>query len=190
MDHRPADSDRLDIRASLEGEEDAYARLVRRYQPLVSAQMWRFTRDRDILAELAQDVFVEVYLSLGSYRGRAPFLHWVRRIATRVGYRYWKRQARERRRRVAFAEWKRSPPSLGMDPSPSEAAVYLQALLEQLDPPDRLVLTLQCFEGCNTREIADRTGWSRALVKVRAHRARCKLRAKLTRMGWRRGEDA
>lgn len=62
---------------------------------------------------------------------------------------------------------------------PSDTAEYVYRVLELLDPKDRLVLTLQYFEGCSTREIAERMGWTLSLVKVRAFRARRKLRALL-----------
>jgi RNA polymerase sigma-70 factor (ECF subfamily) len=182
-DGQVAGDDLRDIRECLSGEEDAYARLVRRHQAQVAAQMWRFTRDRSTLEELVQDVFVEAYRSLRTYKGRAPFLHWLRRIATRVGYRFWKHQARDRKRREALAAWHASQPP-PEDPTPPAAAEYLHLLLEQLPPADRLVLTLLYFEECSTREIAERTGWSRAWVKVRALRARRKLKPLLEKAGF------
>ena len=57
-------NDQNDIQASLNGDEQAFARLVRKYEQQVADLMWRFTRDRQQLAELVQDVFVEVYFSL------------------------------------------------------------------------------------------------------------------------------
>lgn len=179
-----SDIDAADIDASLGGDEEAYARLVRRYEPLIAAQMWRFTRDRRVLDELVQDVFVEVYQSLRNFRGKAPFLHWVRKIATRVGYRYWKQKGREREREAVLTDYR-----LDANPTidrlePSEAGEYVYHLLDQLDPKDRLVLMLLYFEECNTREIAERVGWSRSLVKVRAYRARQKLRALLEDAGY------
>ena len=178
------DEDRRDIRQSLHGDEEAYARLIARYQPIIAGQMWRFSRDATIVEELVQEVFVEAYLSLKRFAGRAPFEHWLRRIATRVGYRHWKRKARDRGRREALAQ--RGAEILGAphDASPSEAGEFLHVLLERLPADDRLVLTLHYFEACNTREIAERMGWTRSLVKVRAHRARKKLRAFLEEAGY------
>ncbi len=184
LDHAAPDNDQRDIQASRKGDEEAFARLVRRYETQVAAQMWRFTRDRGTLEELVQDVFVECYRSLAGYRGRAPFLHWLRKIATRTGYRYWKAQARERRRKAQLEAWQNEQAPMPADPEPSEAAEYLHRLLERLPPADRLVLTLQYFEECSTREIAERTGWNLALVKVRAFRARRKLKALLERAGF------
>ena len=54
------------------------------------------------------------------------------------------------------------------------------SLAASLDPEDRFVLQLLHGEGWTSAEIADRLGWSRSKVKVRAHRARKRLRARLT----------
>ncbi len=177
-------ADRADIAASLQGDQDAYARLVSRYESIIGTQMWRFTRDVSTHEELVQEVFVEGYMSLAGFRGHAPFEHWIRRIATRVGYRYWRKESRERDRRNALEEWRRTALTPAVDQTPSQAAECLFRLLETLPPKDRLVLTLFYFEGWDMGEISDRIGWSRTLVKVRAHRARRKLRTLLEAEGF------
>ena len=60
--------------------------------------------------------------------------------------------------------------------TPSEAAETLYQFLEQLDPRDRLALTLAYWEGLDAREIALATGWTHTLVRVRLHRARARLK--------------
>ena len=178
-----SETDRRDIAASLNGEGEAYGRLVWRYQDQVAAQMWRFTRDPVVLEELVQDVFVEAYLSLKGFRGRAPFLHWLRRVATRVGYRYWKSQVRKRGREEALTETSLNLAIAPEDLTPSEASKALYSLFAKMPPPDRVVLTLFYFEECDVNEIASRTGWNHTLVKVRLHRARKKLKALLNEAG-------
>lgn len=179
-----SEEDRRDIAESLIGDEAAYARLVSRYEADIAKQMWRFSRDARVVEELAQEAFVEAYLSLSKFKGRAPFLHWLRTIATRVGYKYWRRKARDKERQEALiTQADLAPPKLEAA-TPSEAGEYLHRILAQLPPDDRLVLTLHYFEGCNTREIAERMGWSRSLVKVRAHRARKKLKTMLEEAGY------
>ncbi len=183
MDDVVTKDDREDIRASLRGDEDAYARLLARYENDVAAQMWRFTRNPQVHEELVHDVFVQAYLSLGGFRGAAPFLHWLRRIATRVGYAHWKLESRARDRQAAAkAEFASAPQSLETA-TPSEAGEYVYRVLAQLPPKERLVLNLLYFEDCSTLEIAERTGWSRSLVKVRAYRARQKLKRLLEEAG-------
>ncbi len=178
--------DQRDIAASLKGDGEAYARLVRHYQGQVAAQMWRFTRDPAVLEELVQEVFIEAYFSLKGFRGHAPFLHWLRRVATRVGYRHWKSQVRKRNREESFTETTLQVAAAPTDLSPFKAAEALYGLLAKLPSQDRLVLTLFYFEERDTNEIADRTGWNRALVKVRLHRARKKLEALLNEAGIRK----
>ncbi len=170
-------NDRRDIQASLEGDEQAYARLVERHQDLVAAYMWRFSRDKAVCEELVHDVFVEVYLSLRTYSGKAPFSHWIRKIATRVGYRHWKRISKERSHpSVPLEAWEALQVPGGEVPGPKIAAGHVRDLLAQLPPRDQLVLTLLYLEECTVQEAAQLTGWSRTMVKVQAHRARKKLR--------------
>ena len=86
-----------DVRASRQGDPDAYKRLIERHQQRIGKIMWRFSRDPLVHEELVQDVFVNAYLSIGTYREKAPFEHWLIRIATRAGYRYWKQKARQKK---------------------------------------------------------------------------------------------
>jgi len=172
-----ADAD--DIRACLDGDEDAYANLIRRYENRIFAQMWRFSRNRDVCTELVQDVFVEAYTSLPSFKGTAPFLHWLSRIATRTGYRFWKQQSRQSKH-VPLADWDGATDAAGMDAGDDNrsvrAAEIVEKLLARLKPADRLVLTLQYLEGCSLEEVASRTGWNVNVVKMRSFRARKRLR--------------
>ena len=172
----PASLDIEDIRQSRGGDSDAYRRLIERHQGHVGRILWRFSRDRLVHEELVQDVFVEAYLSLNSYRGKAPLGHWLSRIATRVGYRYWKQAARLRRTEgLTLAEWDMVPDESTEEMDPSRAAALVHRLLAQLRPRDRLVLTLRYLEGCDVAETVRRTGWTKSMVKVQSARARKRL---------------
>jgi RNA polymerase sigma-70 factor (ECF subfamily) len=185
-------ADWVDVAASLKGDDDAYARLVQRYEKPITSLLWRFTRDPAQCEELVQQVFVEAYFSLRTYRGQAPLLHWLRRIATRTGYRFWREKARTPQEAALpdsdILEQIEAVEEDRLDPS--EAAAILQSLLSRLPPDDRLVLTLLYFEDCSTQEIAERMGWSRAKVKTQALRARRKMKEiaerehVLERLGW------
>jgi RNA polymerase sigma-70 factor (ECF subfamily) len=167
------------IEAALRGDPESWTALVRSCQRDVGRQMWRFSRDARVCEELMQDVFVELYHSLPRFQRRGvPFEHWVRRIATRVGYRYWKNA-----RRLNAAPLPTQPAASLRAPCPvnsmaaTEAAELLHGLLAELREADRLVLTLMYFEDCDVAEITRRTGWNRAMVKMRLMRARRKLKA-------------
>ena len=173
-----AGDDAREIAAALGGDGEAFGRLVAKYQTTIGRQMQRFSRDQTVIEELVHEVFVEAYVSLKSYRSRSPLIHWLRKIAVRVGYRYWKRQARERETTVL---WSQTDDGLqrvarGLMTDASEASEVLGDLLDVLPPRDRLVLTLLYWDGCTVAEAAELTGWSRAMVKVQAYRARNRLR--------------
>jgi RNA polymerase sigma-70 factor (ECF subfamily) len=168
--------DWADVQASLHGDGDGYARLVRRYQQDIGVYMWRFTRQRGAWEELVHDVFVEAYLGLASYKGRAPLLHWLKRIATRVGYRFWRRRERRRREGPLTEDATATLVCPDQQEAARQAGELAHRLLARLSPRDRLVMTLMYLEGCTTAEIAELTGWSQSMVKVQAHRARKRLR--------------
>jgi RNA polymerase sigma-70 factor (ECF subfamily) len=185
-------TDWLDVAASVKGDDEAYGRLVQRYEKPITSLLWRFTRDPAQCEELVQQVFVEAYFSLKTYRADAPLLHWLRRIATRMGYRYWREKAREPQETAAaeFDVLEQVEAAEEDRIDPAEAATVLHGLLARLPAPDRLVLTLMYFEDCGTKEIAERMGWSRAKVKTQALRARRKIKEiaerehLLERLGW------
>ncbi len=175
------EQDNRDIQATLGGDGEAYRRIVHRYQQLIARRMWRFTRDRGQLEEMVADVFVEAYTSLRRYGGLAPFVHWLNTIATRVGYRFWKRR-RQLEHEVPLQDWD-APAAVDSDPlEAAEAGERVHLLMAQLPPRDRLVLTLIYLEGLSVAQTAKQTGWSRSMVKVQAHRARNKLKLLLEKV--------
>jgi RNA polymerase sigma-70 factor (ECF subfamily) len=135
---------------------------------------------------LVQDVFVEAYLSLRGYNGKAPLAHWLARIATRVGYRYWKEKAR--RREVEPLDVEKWDEAVGDGHAaaalePDDAGALLHQILAQMSPRDRLVLTLRYLDQCDVVETARRTGWTKTMVKVQTMRARNRLRKLIEQSG-------
>lgn len=166
-----------ELAAAQRGDGEAYRKIVERYQSLIGTQMRRFTRDMAERDALVQDVFVEAYFSLSSFRGRSPFEHWLRKVAVRVGYRFWNSRARTRATpQLSDEQWEQLRGSVAEPVTNSAAAELVQELLEMLTPPDRLVLTLIYLDGCTMAEAAERAGWTTIGTKVRASRARQKLR--------------
>jgi RNA polymerase sigma-70 factor (ECF subfamily) len=176
-----------DVWASRRGDSDAYKRLIERHQQHIGKIMWRFSRDPLIHEELVEDVFVEAYMSIGTYREKAPFENWLARIATRVGYRYWKQQARQKKlERFSLEDWDRLAREETEEIDPTKAAATLHNLLAQLPPRDRLVLTLRYLDGCDVAQAAHRTGWTKGMVKVQTNRAKKKLEKLLSQIEKRR----
>lgn len=171
------EEDLRDIRRIIGGETETFKRLIERYQNRISSLMRRFTRDPELHEELVQDVFVEVYFSLSHYKAKAPFMHWLSRIATRVGYHFWKKKYRENRIQTVPLLDKDLPIAQKIgDMNPTEAADLLHDLLDQLPPRDRLIITLRFVEDRSVEETARMTGWSEVMVKVQTWRAKGKLK--------------
>jgi RNA polymerase sigma-70 factor, ECF subfamily len=178
------DPDAQDVSRTLSGDGQAYAQVIQRHQAEIASRMWRFTRDRAEHEVLVQDVFVEAYLSLGNFRGDAPFGHWLARIATNVGYKFWKDRSRTAgNNSVSIDEWAQAATVDPQDLEATQAAEILQSMLERLPPRDRLILTLRYVEDLSVEETAERIGWSRTMVKVQAWRARQKLKKLLELAG-------
>ena len=155
------------IAASLDGDRDAFAELVRRHQQRVFRLAGRFFRRPEDVEEVAQETFLTAWRKLHTYAGKAPFEHWLTRVCTRCCY------ARLRRRPAPEPI---EDPDRPVEPGDPAARLELERLLARLKPADRMVLLLLDGEGWSTAEIADRLGWTRTNVKVRAHRARARLR--------------
>jgi len=177
-------ADIKDVESCRNGDAEAYRRLVERYQQRIARMMWRFARDRETHEDLVQEVFVEAYQSLSTFKAKAPFEHWLARIATHVGYRHWRLQSRRGAvEMVPLDDWQELAETDFDDADPATAADLLHKLMAQLPPRDRLVLTLRYVDDRSVEETARLTGWSETMVKVQAWRARGKLE-KLFQKAW------
>jgi len=156
------------VAASRRGDEAAFASLVRRHQSRVFRLAGRFFRRLEDVEDVAQETFLTAWRRLSTYEARAPFEHWITRVCLRLCY---ARLASERRReeRLESSEPVASP----HDPV---VAIDVERLLATLAPADRFVLLLLDGEGWSVKEIAERIGWTATNVKVRAFRARRRLR--------------
>lgn len=177
------------IAAVLRGDTASFEPLVRKYQPRVFATARRYARREDEVADIVQDVFIKAFQKLDSFRGEAPFEHWLMRLAVRTCYDHLRRH--RRRPESTFTEltddendWLdrtlTAPEDTSEDADAARALV--QRLLEMISPKARLVITLLELERRSVKEIAALTGWSVPLVKVRAFRARAEMRRCLQRL--------
>jgi RNA polymerase sigma-70 factor (ECF subfamily) len=174
------------VRRVCAGDREAARLLVEHLTPLVRRWVRNHLPRRELEEDLMQEVFLKLLQKLGSYEPRhgIPFEHWVSRLAVRTCLDALRAERARPEWRVADlsqgeADWldyllerQEQPP----DGDP-EAYAIVTRLMSQLSPPDRLVLTLLDLEERSTQEIAALTGWTRPMVKMRAMRARRKLRA-------------
>ena len=169
-----------------ERDEAAARRLVEELYPLVIRIVRGHLPRRTAEEDLAQDVFVKLFSKLDQYEPRAdiPFVHWVSRLTVRTcldALRAERRRPEWRWSDLSEAEinWLESMLADSAAPPETDAASareLVEKLLARLAPSDRLVLVLLDLEARSVKEISQLTGWSGTRVKVRAFRARRKLR--------------
>jgi RNA polymerase sigma-70 factor (ECF subfamily) len=163
--------------------------LVTRHQSRLFALARRYLRREEDVADLVQDVLVKAFSRLDSWRGEAPFEHWLMRMATRACLDALRSQRRQREDSLSDLsaeehDWlDRHAASTERGDHRADAARSLVGkVFEQLSPTHRLVLTLLELEDRSVREISLMTGWSQTLVKVRAFRARAEMKRVLSRL--------
>ena len=149
--------------------------LVNRYQQTIASQVWGYARTKNMIQDLVHDVFVEAYRSLPTYRGqRALFIggKLLFESATSTG----SRRSNVAQKPGSKRTRPRSPSRAASDGEAMDAAARLYRVLDRLSPRDRAVITLIHLEERTVAEAADLLGWSQAMVKVQAFRARRKLK--------------
>jgi RNA polymerase sigma-70 factor (ECF subfamily) len=180
-------SDEELIKGTLAGNQGAFAELVRRYQRRVGITIRSVIGDvsRDDLADIAQDIFLIVYKSLGSFRGDAQFGTYLTRIALRHCYRESKRR---KRRGSLFFSFDAAPgdrpneerfaggSATDRDIIAGERKGEVLAALGRLPEEFRTVLVLRIIEEMPVEEVAESLGISTGTVKSRLHRAKDKMR--------------
>lgn len=164
--------DRDWVEASVAGDPDAFSRLVLQHQHHVFRLAGRFFVQQADVEDVAQETFLTAWSKLSRYKARAPFEHWLTRVCLRCCY---AKLRRERHRKDESP----LPYDLAMTDSDRDAGIEVERLLQRLTPDDRFVLLMLDGEGWSVAEIVEKIGWSRSNVKVRAHRARKRLRAYL-----------
>jgi len=166
------------------GATDEFAEIVRRHQTRVFAVLARYERDAQRLEDLAQETFVKAWRALEQFDGRAPFEHWISRIAVRTAIDHLRKRQRVRNE-IGFDEvgedaldWLQTDGDEG-ELDARAARELLDLAMRELAPADQLVITLQEIEGRSVKEIAGLMGISGVAVRVRALRARAKLKSAL-----------
>jgi RNA polymerase sigma-70 factor, ECF subfamily len=174
------------LKRARQQDQGAAQALVEHLYPLVIRIVRSHLPRRLAEEDLAQEVFLKLFTRLDQYRERegVPFDHWVSRLTVRTCLDHLR--AERRRPEIRWTDLPEEESRwleflLSTEPnepaeSPAAAREVLDKLLAGLSPADRLVIVLLDLEQRSVREISQLTGWSRMLVKVRAFRARRKLR--------------
>ncbi|MDB6149500.1 MAG: polymerase, sigma-24 subunit, RpoE [Chthoniobacter sp.] len=165
------------VAATLDGDDDAFAELVRRHKRRVFGTASRFARDPHQLDDICQDVFVRAFRHLAKFRGEAPFEHWLARITVSACYDFLRKERRVREH-VSLETHAFDVRDASADATldADRARELIEFAISKLAPDERLIITLAEIEERPMREIATLTGWSESNVKIRAFRARKSLK--------------
>lgn len=172
-------------------DETAARELVRHLYPLVLKLVRSHRPRRTAEEDLCQMIFIKIFQKLSQFAGKVPLEHWVSRVAINTCL----NQIQAEKVRPEFRHADLSDEEMAvvqnlsataeeLGPDRSFAARDLvERLLTVLKPAERLVIDLLYLQQRSVAEIQALTGWGASLVKVRAFRARQKMKQQLAQFG-------
>ena len=177
------------VEAALQHDDEAARALVRQLYPLVAKVVRAHRPRRTAEEDLCQMIFIKVFQKLSQFSGKVPLEHWVSRIAVNTCLNQIESEKiRPELRHADLSEEEQAvvenlASSSELAPDQRFASRQLvEHLLDALKPVERLAIDLLYLQGCSVEEIRKITGWSASLIKVRAFRARQKMKEQLAKI--------
>ena len=171
--------DHLVVRRAMDGDERAMRSLWSRHAPHIDAVVRRLAGDPDLASDIAQEVWIQIFRSLPSFRGDAQFGTWAHRIAVNRTL-----NALRRTRRLAQLETdiEEDSATSEQDGERSLLVASIEEAAAQLSPGARTVFLLHDVEGYTHEEIAEQLGITPGGSKSQLFKARAKLRRLLAHL--------
>lgn len=163
------------VRSAQQGDKDAFGVLVRHYQNMAYGVSYARVDDPDVAQDVAQEAFVDAYLSLDKLREPAAFSGWFYRILVK----YADRVLRARRVMVS-PDVLLTLPSEWPDPYLIAEANEVHSAVSELPERHRLAVVLYHLEGYSQKEVAEFLGVPVSTIKKRLFDARKRLKARMT----------
>ena len=174
------ENESLIIRRALDGDEGALRALWARHAPHIDMVVRRLVgHDVDLAADIAQEVWIQIFRALPSYRGDSQFGTWAHRIAVNRTL-----NALRKTRRLANLETEVQEDSASFEPDTDRSflADSIEAAAAKLSPGARAVFMLHDVEGYTHEEIAQELGITTGGSKSQLFKARAKLRKLLAHL--------
>jgi RNA polymerase sigma-70 factor, ECF subfamily len=182
---RPSDADRADA-----GLIPSFEELFERHHSMVFCLLYRILGDREEALDASQEVFLDIYQNMGTFRGDSSLKTWIYRIAINRAYnrcRWWNR--RKRRETISLEEHLCADSRLGFanalesnGQSPEDILLLreerqkIESSLQKLPFKQRVALIMRDIEGLTYEEIAENLQVSLGTVKSRIARGREELK--------------
>lgn len=172
---------------SAEGDEGAFEEILRRYSPRIFRVCGRFFRRHSLIEEAAQETFLRAFTQIRNFEGRGSLEGWLTRIASTTCINILRTHKRQSELTISDlteneASWIEDTLSLRAaanhhsDEQRFIASDLVEKVIGTLLPDDAMVLLMMEGEGASIKDAAAATGWTESKVKVRAFRARRKMR--------------
>lgn len=174
------ENDKAIIQRAMQGDEAAMRSLWTRHAPHIDAVVRRLVgNDLDLAADVAQEVWIQIFRALPQYRGDSQFGTWAHRIAVNRTL-----NALRKTRRLAKIETDVEEDSALVEPEPERALMLatIANAANRLSPGARAVFMLHDVEGYTHEEIAERLGITAGGSKSQLFKARAKLRIMLAHL--------
>ena len=174
------ENESLIIRRALDGDEAALRALWTRHAPHIDMVVRRLVgQDADLAADIAQEVWIQIFRALPSYRGDSQFGTWAHRIAVNRTL-----NALRKTRRLANLETEVHEDSASFEPDTDRSflAASIEEAAAKLSPGARAVFMLHDVEGYTHEEIAQELGITTGGSKSQLFKARAKLRKLLAHL--------
>ena len=168
------------IQRAIQGDEAAMRALWTRHAPHIDAVVRRLVgNDLDLAADIAQEVWIQIFRALPQYRGDSQFGTWAHRIAVNRTL-----NALRKTRRLAKIETTVEEDSAMVDVDPDRSLMMqtIETAATKLSPGARAVFMLHDVEGFTHEEIAERLGITSGGSKSQLFKARAKLRTLLAHL--------
>lgn len=172
------------------GDESAARKLMEYLQPVVLRSIRAHLPQRMSETDMVQNILIKVYTKLDQYTGQGPLTHWVSRIAVNTCLNQLQRE--RIRPELNWSELSEEQQHVVESVAAQEedlpasqryaAREVVEQLMTQLAPKERMIITWMHLEQRSVAEIRQLTGWSVPLIKVRAFRARRKMRKLLAQL--------
>jgi RNA polymerase sigma-70 factor (ECF subfamily) len=178
------------VKAALQHDDEAARALVRQLYPLVAKVVRAHRPRRTAEEDLCQMIFIKVFQKLSQFSGKVPLEHWVSRIAVNTCLNQIESEkVRPELRHADLSDEERAvvenlaTSSDELAPDQRFASRQLvEHLLGVLKPEECLAIDLLYLQGRSVEEIRKITGWNAALIKMRAYRARQKMKRQLAKI--------
>ena len=174
------ETDHALIRRAIDGDERALRQLWSQYSPHIDAVVRRLVgADPDLAADIAQDVWIQIFHALGSYRGDAQFGTWAHRIAVNRTLNALRKARRLGRLEVEIEE---DSSAVEMDSDRAFLAASIEEAAARLPAGARTVFVLHDVEGYTHDDIARELGITTGASKSQLFKARARLRRLLAHL--------